>query len=79
MTGIQTALVLATMMNARHAGLRQYARWEYGAGDADWILGEAAREGRRATGPRRRIRHWIRTIRGLPAFGRRADPAGEGA
>lgn len=41
MTGIQAALVVAQMVNARNADLKRYARLEYGTSETAWILASA--------------------------------------
>ena len=55
----------------RNADLRQYVRWEYRTGDADWILAGIRRPRRRVRpepGLRGRLRYWLNSFRGFATF-----------
>jgi hypothetical protein len=54
-----------------NADLRRYARWEYGAPDAGWLLSGVRRPHRRIradTGLGRRLWYWLNSFRGFAAF-----------
>jgi len=57
------------MSSGANAELRRYARWEYGATDAGWLLSGAARAHRHATRSwALRLRYWLNSFRGFSAF-----------
>ena len=55
--------------NGTNADLRRYARWEYGAADAGWLVAGVPRNHGRTTRPwTLRLRYWLNSFRGFAAF-----------
>ena len=49
--------------------LRQYARWEYGNADAEWMVATTRRNGHRlGRSWALRLRYWLNSFRGFAAF-----------